>query len=67
MSTTTDVTANVSDKEAVSSVLASCAAVVHTATLHAPHETSHTEEQFREVNVAGTRAVLEAAREDPGC
>ena len=27
----------------------------------------HTEEQFREVNVAGTRAVLEAAREDPGC
>ena len=51
-----------SDKEAVSSALAGCATVVHTSALHAPHETSHNEEQFREVNVAGTSAVL-----DPGC
>lgn len=36
-------------------------AVLHTATLHKPHVTTHTRQQFVDVNISGTLNLLEAA------
>jgi nucleoside-diphosphate-sugar epimerase len=57
----TDVCASVTDRAAVREVVAGAAAVLHTATLHKPHVTSHARQEFVETNVTGTLVVLEEA------
>lgn len=57
----TDVVASVSDPRAVASAMAGVEAVIHTATLHKPHISSHTRADFVDVNVTGTLVLLEAA------
>ena len=52
--------ADVTDRSALQQALAGCDAVIHTAALFNRPEASW--DQFREVNVVGTRNVLEAAR-----
>jgi len=57
----TTVVADLRDERAVRSAVAGAAAVVHTASLHAPHVPRHTKREFVDVNVAGTQTVLDAA------
>ena len=63
----TGVIAAVEDEAAVAAAIAGCGGVVHTAALHAPHAASHSEADFRRVNVGGTAAVLRAAALRHGC
>jgi nucleoside-diphosphate-sugar epimerase len=57
----TDIVGSVADAACVRSALRGVDAVVHTATLHKPHIVTHTKQQFVEVNVSGTLALLEEA------
>ncbi len=57
----TDVVASISDPGAVAAAMAGVDAVIHAATLHKPHITSHTRADFIDVNVTGTLVLLEAA------
>jgi UDP-glucose 4-epimerase len=57
----TDVVASISDPRAVAVAMAGADAVIHTATLHKPHISSHTRADFIDVNVTGTLVLLEAA------
>jgi len=57
----TDVVASVTDRGAVRSAMAGVDAVVHTATLHKPHVTSHPRQEFVDTNVTGTLVLLEEA------
>ena len=57
----TDVVGSVADREMVTRAVAGVDAIVHAATLHKPHVGSHGRQEFVEVNVAGTLALLEAA------
>jgi nucleoside-diphosphate-sugar epimerase len=60
-SPTTDVQASVLDREEVRRACEGAAAVLHAATLHKPHVATHTRQQFVDVNVSGTLALLETA------
>lgn len=60
-SPTTTVTASITDRDAVRRALDGADHILHTATLHKPHVDTHTRQDFVEVNVAGTLAVLEVA------
>jgi nucleoside-diphosphate-sugar epimerase len=55
----TDIVGSVADREAVRAALRGVTAVVHAATLHKPHVSSHARQDFVETNVAGTLALLE--------
>ena len=58
----TDHVGSVGDREFVASCLGGIDVVIHTATLHKPHIATHPRSAFVQTNVAGTLAVLEAAR-----
>lgn len=51
---------SITDPDLVARALQGATAVIHTASLHAPHVGIETEERFRTVNVEGTRLLLEA-------
>jgi UDP-glucose 4-epimerase len=57
----TDVVASISDPSAVRAAMAGVDGVIHTATLHKPHISSHSRADFIDVNVTGTLVLLEAA------
>jgi nucleoside-diphosphate-sugar epimerase len=57
----TDVLASVSDREAMHAALRGIDAVIHTATLHKPHVSTHPRQAFVETNIAGTLSLLDAA------
>jgi nucleoside-diphosphate-sugar epimerase len=52
---------DIADKGMVRDLVRGVNAIVHTAALHVPHLSTSSEEDFRLVNVEGTRALLEAA------
>ncbi|HEX3052375.1 MAG TPA: NAD(P)-dependent oxidoreductase [Aggregatilineaceae bacterium] len=52
---------SVTDRELVTALVAEVDAVIHTASLHAPHVAQITREQFIDVNIKGTLYLLEAA------
>lgn len=58
-----DVVADITNKDALINALKGVDAVVHTAALHAPHVPHVPESRFVEVNVDGTRNVIEACLE----
>jgi nucleoside-diphosphate-sugar epimerase len=58
---TTDLVASISDRDAVRAAMAGVDGVVHAATLHKPHISSHTRADFVDVNVVGTLVLLEEA------
>jgi nucleoside-diphosphate-sugar epimerase len=60
-SSTTRVVGDFTDDKLLKPVLEGADAVIHVAALHAPHVQSIPEEEFRRVNVEGTRSVAEAA------
>jgi nucleoside-diphosphate-sugar epimerase/uncharacterized protein (DUF952 family) len=51
----------ITDRELVARAIEGVEGVVHTASLHAPHVGRASADEFRRVNVDGTRALLEAA------
>ena len=57
----TDRIASVADRAALTDAMSGVEHVLHTATLHKPHVGTHPRQDFLEVNVAGTLAVLEVA------
>ena len=57
----TTVLGDVAARGDLQALLDGCDAVVHTASLHAPHVGMVDDAEFRRVNVSGTRALLEAA------
>jgi nucleoside-diphosphate-sugar epimerase len=52
---------NIVDREAVGAVMKGIDAVIHVASLHAPHLASYSKYSFIDVNMTGTLNVLEAA------
>jgi UDP-glucose 4-epimerase len=52
---------SIEDRNLVRGLMESVSAVVHTATLHKPHVSTHTREQFVATNVNGTLTLLEEA------
>jgi UDP-glucose 4-epimerase len=57
----TDIVGSVADASCVRRAMHGVDAVLHTATLHKPHLVTHSQEQFVETNVSGTRRLLEEA------
>jgi nucleoside-diphosphate-sugar epimerase len=57
----TTVTGSITDRELVRSCLDGVSAVLHTATLHKPHVTSHSQQDFVDTNVTGTLTLAEEA------
>ena len=57
----TDVVASLIDRDQMARAVAGVDHVLHTATLHKPHVASHSRQDFIDVNVSGTLAVLEAS------
>jgi UDP-glucose 4-epimerase len=57
----TDVTTSVTDRAGVRAAMGGADAVVHTATLHKPHVTSHPRQAFVDTNVTGALVLLEEA------
>jgi UDP-glucose 4-epimerase len=57
----TDVVASITDSAAVRDCMQGVDAVIHTATLHKPHVSTHDKQAFVEVNVRGTLVLLEQA------
>ena len=55
----TDHVGSITDRALVREALRGARAVVHAATLHKPHIATHTAQQFVDVNVGGTLALLE--------
>ena len=55
---------SISDREFVRRCVRGVDRVIHTATLHKPHISTHPRHAFVETNIAGTLAVLEAALEN---
>jgi len=58
----TDKIGSIADSAFVNKIMKSQDAVIHTASLHAPHIATHTREQFIDVNIKGTLNLLEAAK-----
>jgi UDP-glucose 4-epimerase len=52
---------SITDRSFVAHCVKSVDAVMHTATLHKPHITSHTRQQFIDTNITGTLILLEEA------
>jgi UDP-glucose 4-epimerase len=59
----TDVVGSIVDRNCVHRCLAGVDVVLHAATLHKPHVTSHVRQQFVDTNVTGTLNLLEGAVE----
>lgn len=59
----TTLVADLRDGEALRDLMQGCRAVVHTASLHAPHVGHVGEAEFRSTNVAGTELLLRTAGE----
>jgi UDP-glucose 4-epimerase len=57
----TTILCDVADRAAVARAMDEVDAVIHTASLHAPHVGKVPEERFRKTNVTGTRNLLESA------
>jgi nucleoside-diphosphate-sugar epimerase len=57
----TTVTGSITDREVVRGCLAGVDAVLHAATLHKPHVSSHSKQAFVDTNVTGTLTLLEEA------
>jgi len=57
----TDVVGSITDREVVGETLRGAHTVLHAATLHKPHVTSHSRQEFVDVNISGTLALLDAA------
>ena len=57
----TDHVGSIVDRAVVRECVAGAHAVIHAATLHKPHIATHTAQQFVDVNVSGTLALLEEA------
>ena len=57
----TDVVGSITDRAIVRRALDGVEAVVHVATLHKPHVGTHARQEFVDVNVTGTLALLEEA------
>src|SRR5436190_7994876 len=57
----TDRVGSITDRAFVRDAMRGAHAVVHAATLHKPHLVTHTPQQFVDVNVSGTLALLEAS------
>ncbi len=60
-SPTTDAVGSVTDREFVRRTLRGAHAVVHAATLHKPHVSTHRAQDFIDTNVTGTLVLLEEA------
>jgi nucleoside-diphosphate-sugar epimerase len=60
-SPTTSIVGSIADREYVRRALAGVDAVIHTATLHKPHITSHGRSDFVDTNISGTLNLLEEA------
>jgi UDP-glucose 4-epimerase len=58
---TTDLVVSITDRDAVRAAMAGVDAVVHSATLHKPHISSHSRADFIDVNLTGTLVLLEEA------
>jgi UDP-glucose 4-epimerase len=59
----TALVADIRDARSMRRALRGCGAVIHAASLHAPHVPLRSKRDFIDVNVAGTQVVLDAARE----
>lgn len=59
----TDRVGSIVDRGFVRDAVAGATAVLHAATLHKPHVGTHSQQDFLDVNVTGTLALLEAALE----
>lgn len=57
----TGVVGSIADPKVASRAMDGARAVIHAATLHKPHVATHSRQDFIEVNVTGTLALLEAA------
>ena len=57
----TTVVGSITDRATVRACLAGAGAVLHPATLHKPHVSSHTRQDFVDTNVTGTLTLLEEA------
>jgi UDP-glucose 4-epimerase len=57
----TDVVGSIADRKTVAASMRGITAVLHAATLHKPHVTSHNRQSFIDVNVTGTLNLLEEA------
>jgi UDP-glucose 4-epimerase len=57
----TDVRGSIAERAVVDRCMSGVTAVLHAATLHKPHVTSHSRQAFVDVNVTGTLNLLEAA------
>jgi nucleoside-diphosphate-sugar epimerase len=62
-STATQHVGDICDRRLLVSAFAGAQAVVHVAALHAPHVGVAADAEFERVNVTGTQAVIDAARE----
>lgn len=59
----TDRVGSITDTSFVRDCMDGVDVVIHTATLHKPHIVTHTKQEFIDVNITGTLALLEAAVE----
>jgi nucleoside-diphosphate-sugar epimerase len=57
----TDVVASVTDREAMFALAHGIEAIIHTASLHAPHVSLRSKQEFVATNITGTLHLLEAA------
>jgi nucleoside-diphosphate-sugar epimerase len=55
---------SLTDKDFISSVTRGVHAIIHTASLHAPHVPTHSRRAFVDTNIIGTLHLLEAAEEN---
>src|SRR3954453_21221086 len=56
-----DLTGSIADRAVVRRALEGAGAVLHAATLHKPHVSSHSRQEFVDTNITGTLALLEEA------
>jgi UDP-glucose 4-epimerase len=57
----TDAVASITDRDAVRRLMKGRDAVIHAASLHKPHMATHSKQDFVDVNIGGTLALLEEA------
>jgi UDP-glucose 4-epimerase len=60
----TDIVGSITDKSFVGKCMKGITHVLHTATLHKPHVTTHLKQQFIDTNISGTLNLLETAVEE---
>jgi UDP-glucose 4-epimerase len=58
---TTDLVVSITDRGAIRAAMGGVDAVIHSATLHKPHISSHSRADFIDVNLTGTLVLLEEA------